>query len=375
MKAILPEVTLQRLSKLPTKVKQPLEGLFDIGHVDEHILNTVIDAGELSNDVNRLLAFTTSYLFLRQKNVPVADVIHMAKIHGRKINLQWSAKRWELEHDKLSRLETLKALSAQNIRYDVMKFSQRLPERFPGYLIQGSRRLGMEGLRQRHCVASWHPKITSGFCAIAVVFVDRIRWTVELFISEQKKSLWAGQIKTKRNGLADKVTRGRILNALGIDESSQAILAGGGPSNPYVYKANLARLIPVLRELEVESIHINFSGSGDSGQIDDVTIEPESAESVRVSYLSVTREFEDGHYVSRQQEVEAPLNEVITDIVYEYLDDTGVDWYNNDGGYGEFNLDVESNELTMTVNQNFMESTTEFDVEYDLEEFIVMFGA
>lgn len=115
---VIPLSLHQRLNKLSQKAAKQLEGLYSIGHIDQHVLETVLDAGDLSQDTTRLPAFATSYLYLKSQHVPVADVINMAKQHQRRIHLWWSASRWQDEHSRLSRFATLEKLSGENIKYD-----------------------------------------------------------------------------------------------------------------------------------------------------------------------------------------------------------------------------------------------------------------
>ena len=80
----------------------------------------------------------------------------------------------------------------------------------------------MEGLRQRHCVASYHPQLQAGSCAIASVFIDRQRWTVQLLATgKPDMPLSIGQIKTRLNGLPTKEIRDRIHETLGLDPGIQ----------------------------------------------------------------------------------------------------------------------------------------------------------
>jgi hypothetical protein len=139
-----------RLSNLPHKVALPIRELVAAEHLSEDDAHLILDAGECAGEHHRLLAFAVGYLNLRGQGVPVHDVIRMAKAQSRRVNLGWSAGRWKSEHDRLSRAEALATLARENVTYDVAKFAQHLPGKFPGYLIRTSRRLGMEGLRQRH---------------------------------------------------------------------------------------------------------------------------------------------------------------------------------------------------------------------------------
>ncbi len=49
-----------------------------------------------------------------------------------------------------------------------------------------------------------------------------------------------------------------------------------------------------------------------------------------------------------------------------YLEDTGVDWYNNEGGYGEFRLDVVQGQFKSAVYVRQEESALEHSEAYDL---------
>ena len=170
----------ERLNTLPAKVATPFRQLLAAEQIPQDTLSTVLDAGDLSGDSHKLLGFTVAYMQLRSQGVPIHDVIRMAQTQQRRINLNWSAKRWKLEHERLSRAEALSRLARDNIIYNVEKYEALLPDRFDGYLIRTSRRLGMEGLRQRHCIAAYHTQLLNCSCAIAAIFVDRQRWTVQL---------------------------------------------------------------------------------------------------------------------------------------------------------------------------------------------------
>ena len=152
----------------------------------------------------------------------------MAKAQNRRINLGWSAKRWKEEHDRFSRAEALHRMAQENVGYDVSKFEEHLPERFNGYLIRTSRRLGMEGLRQRHCVASYDSRLRSGNCAIAAVFVGKQRWTVELRLTNNEEApLRIDQIKTRYNSLPPASVREEIHEILDIPLKKTADVAVG----------------------------------------------------------------------------------------------------------------------------------------------------
>lgn len=205
-----------RLGKLPNPVRSAFQQLRQLGHLTDDVLVQVLDAGDLAGDSKRLLGFAVTYLQLCSQSVPMKDTIQMAKALGRRLNLQWSASRWSNEHDRLARMMSLKRLAEENCRYDLAAYEGLMPARLPGYLIRSSRRLGMEGLRQRHCVADYHSLLQSGACAIASVFVNHQRWTVQLYTSgNTSRRLRVGQVKTRLNADAPKEVRATIRAMFG----------------------------------------------------------------------------------------------------------------------------------------------------------------
>jgi hypothetical protein len=265
------EKTNARLDALPNKVRVPLRELLSVGHVSEEVINTVLDATELAGSSRKALGFAVSLMHLQAKGVPVQDVIQMARAQGRKIRLDWSERRWRDEHDRLARAETLKRLTAQNVSYDMAKFEAYLPRRFRGYLIRTSRRLGMEGLRQRHCIAgeSYHALLVAGYVGIACVFVNRQRWTVQLALSSNPEApLRITQIRTRWNVEPSSEVVEEIHRELGIERMNTVERTTDRPARTYAYMDNLRRVLPVLRAHDLHHIQVTFDGSGDEGAID-----------------------------------------------------------------------------------------------------------
>jgi hypothetical protein len=71
--------------------------------------------------------------------------------------------------------------------------------------------------------------------------------------------------------------------------------------------------------------------------------------------------------VTTQEEVETTVNDAIDVLVNDYLDDTGVNWYDNDGGYGELTINVDEGLVTMDVNVRWTDSQNEYYSETDIE--------
>lgn len=82
-------------------------------------------------------------------------------------------------------------------------------------------------------------------------------------------------------------------------------------------------------------VRIEFAGSGDSGNIDDITITMKDGEPTSLEYSS-------------------PERNEIEDWAQVYLEGTNVDWYNNDGGQGyiEFDLTTAPWKFEASIDQN-----------------------
>lgn len=361
----------QRLAQLPPKTAIPFRQLLTTGQLADDVIDTILDAGDLAGDTSKLIGFTAGYLHLRSQGVPVHDVISMAKSQKRRINLAWSPNRWQDEHQRLSRAEALARLAEENVHYDLAKYALHLPPDFPGYLIHSSRRLGMEGLRQRHCVADYHKRIQSGACAIAAVFVDKQRWTVELHPTEKPDApLRVTQIKGRLNTLASADIRTRIHDILGIPLPKPSEAGARTAGIDYVYMENLRRIIPILIAHQITYVTVSFDGGGDDGSINDISFDPGDqntpVKNAPVEYLATARLFDDGRWTTQLAPQQTTLSEAIEELTYDYLNETGVDWCNNDGGFGELVIDVAQNTVSLDINVRYTESNNEYSAAHDI---------
>lgn len=368
---IRPAPIEQRLAALPHKAAQPFRELLRHGQTTEAIVDIILDAGELSGETNRLIGFHAAYHFLRNQDIPVHHVIAMAKSQKRRINLAWSPTRWKDEHDKLSRAEALAKLAGENVTYGLAAYETLLPKQFPGYLIRTSRRLGMEGLRQRHCVASYDSRIRAGNCAIAAVFIDKQRWTVELrIVLNPDAPLAIYQIKGRRNALPTPEVRAQIHRILGIEPPPSFEPDTAPTESGHLYIENLRRVLPILQAHNVPSVEVSFDGSGDSGSIHTIWYStPELSEAVgKIAVQTIINEryLDDGDWKTRTALTQTTMSDAIESLTYDFLDTTGVDWYNNDGGFGRLEIDVANGTVNLEIDTRYTQSTTEFSQEFDI---------
>jgi hypothetical protein len=99
-----------------------------------------------------------------------------------------------------------------------------------------------------------------------------------------------------------------------------------------------------LKEVGVETVHINYDGCGDSGQIESVT------------YL-------DGQGKSLNPFGKTSITEdALMDLFYDLTQARHPGWENNDGAFGEFEWDLSADTLHQTHNDRFTDyDTTEHE--------------
>lgn len=99
-------------------------------------------------------------------------------------------------------------------------------------------------------------------------------------------------------------------------------------------------LLQLLSGLKIKRIAVQYSGSGDSGQTDDVDVEPSS----RANLLD--ENFDD----------KETIREALDRICWSAIEDQHDGFYNNEGGFGELVIDVL--EKTIQLNHtNYIQET------------------
>jgi hypothetical protein len=134
-------------------------------------------------------------------------------------------------------------------------------------------------------------------------------------------------------------------------------------------KVEAVALTSQLKMLGVATAVIVFAGQGDSGEIEEVYLEDANLEVMPMptDMVAWTKQVY-GEQKSETKEVK--LDEALEDIGYRVLDETGMDWYNNDGGQGRVYLKVDSGEVfTVRVDMEINYTTQdEHEFEYDPNE-------
>lgn len=101
-------------------------------------------------------------------------------------------------------------------------------------------------------------------------------------------------------------------------------------------------IVKLLVDNKIDYLRIDFSGQGDSGCIDGFFTK------------------KDGWDTDPKLGQNTPAHKTIEDWAYKFLEGTGVDWYNNDGGQGKIVFDLRDvpYKFIANVDQNETVSNT-----------------
>lgn len=128
-----------------------------------------------------------------------------------------------------------------------------------------------------------------------------------------------------------------------------------------------------LRAAGATEVVISFDGSGDSGSIYAANIYNADNKQIQVDqtviYPKEKSTWIDGQWVNEIEHKEIPILEALEAYCYDELEKTNIDWYNNDGGFGDMRIDLSDTvSVELEVNQRYTEyHTTTFNLNEDEE--------
>lgn len=133
-------------------------------------------------------------------------------------------------------------------------------------------------------------------------------------------------------------------------------------------------LLTQLRTLGVKTVEVDFSGGGDSGDIDNVNVYDNNMKYVDLTVHSLDWPEESSTldpitktWVHTERTSLKSLDHILRNVTYDALAASGLDWYNNDGGEGALVIDFNKSPPEIRLNVGINYTTTE-DHEIDLNE-------
>jgi Family of unknown function (DUF6878) len=121
---------------------------------------------------------------------------------------------------------------------------------------------------------------------------------------------------------------------------------------------NKAIVFAALAEAGIRCVTVEYDGSGDSGQIENV--EAWNAGNERIPFPSpfiVRLISEDPDRLPSPTSLEGSVE----NLAWDYLEERHDGWENNDGGFGTFVFDVPSRTITLEHNERYTEYSTSSD--------------
>jgi len=122
-------------------------------------------------------------------------------------------------------------------------------------------------------------------------------------------------------------------------------------------KINKAVLFDALASAGITGIHVEFDGYGDSGQINGVAASSGDAPAELPQTMITIQTVSWG--TTEILAAQSTLETAIENLCYDYLEQAHAGWENNDGGYGEFHIDVDKRTIELEFNGRFTETFTE----------------
>jgi hypothetical protein len=138
-------------------------------------------------------------------------------------------------------------------------------------------------------------------------------------------------------------------------------------SEDYDPDAFRAAVMSELLGHDIAQVTIEFDGGSDEGQVERIRCEKLDGSEGSLEFATNipgkvvpagTRAWDSAtlRYVTEPVERPATMAEVLDGWSYELLDTTGVDWVNNEGGFGEIVITPATNAIHCDMNVRFIDS-------------------
>jgi hypothetical protein len=135
-------------------------------------------------------------------------------------------------------------------------------------------------------------------------------------------------------------------------------------------KKNL--LMTLLKVLGGRKVRVDFDGSGDSGTIENPELFDQEDNHIDLNNATLDwyqTASEVDPLTNKWRTIEKPVpnmpvTEVLKSICEDALEEEGLDWYNNEGGYGTLCIDLTTTPPSITMDVHVRVTNTE-DYEFD----------
>ena len=149
-------------------------------------------------------------------------------------------------------------------------------------------------------------------------------------------------------------------------------MMGYSPKSFEAVRANRQPLLTALAALAITQLVVRYEGGGDSGDVSELEIFPESlaqaniANTLKVEQLTyhcLAGEYQDGEYRYFLQEQQSSIDSALRDFVLTWVDAHHGGWENNDEGSGTVTINVTEGTFRLEHSEYYTECS---NYEYDL---------
>ena len=137
-------------------------------------------------------------------------------------------------------------------------------------------------------------------------------------------------------------------------------------------------LMTLLKVMGGQTVEVAFSGGGDSGCIESVSLLDSEGKEISLDNAEFEwerdvsmRNRETNEWLERTEVTTMPLRDILERICEDCLETTDLDWYNNEGGQGSLEIDLRTDppNINLNVEINYTHTDTHaFDFTEDGEE-------
>ena len=127
------------------------------------------------------------------------------------------------------------------------------------------------------------------------------------------------------------------------------------PSVDNIRAGNKNLVVATLAAASIRKVSIEFDGSGDSGQIEDILAWNAAGDTIP---LPSSPKLQLTSPVTANPPLEITLQEAVETLAYDCLEDTHPGWEINDGAFGTFVFDV----LDRSITLDYRECFTDVDI-------------
>lgn len=148
--------------------------------------------------------------------------------------------------------------------------------------------------------------------------------------------------------------------------------------NPFPNSDRKQLLMTLLKVMGGHKVEVRFSGGGDDGSIEGASLY--DSEGKEISLKGTQFEWErdvsmfnreTNEWLDRSETLTMPVDDILVKICEDCLETTHMDWYNNEGGQGSLEIDLNTDPVSIVLNIGINQMHTEeyaFDFSGEEEE-------